>query len=481
MRRQTRWLAPLVAAAAGWLTLGAAVPAAASLPDAAPAAPATRYLVSVDAAHSLAVATTSGARLVRAYPDLRTAVISATELQARSLAGRPGVLSISPDIVLRPVEREYTSSEAVLAPDVVAGKGLGTSTAGQGVGIAVIDTGIDDSAALNRASGRLRDGWTATAGDFTDGYGHGTFIASLAAGGAITTRGLEGSVVPGIAPGATVYSVKVAGNDGTANAANVLDGLQWVYNNAKTVKVAVFAFAAPPGDYKANPLTAATSAVAEQGVTLAVAAGNDPAGVALPAYNPTVLAVGSATTIGAAPARSAFSPATVIDQVCRPDVDAAGEHLLGVLAPQSVLGKQYGDRSNKRGLTPGTGTSMAAGVAAGVAATFIGRNPNASRDDVRASLIASSAPIGSSGCGEGLLTLPTTVTPGGKYTYQGKYTDGSGTFTSTAQGWSAQGWSAQGWSAQGWSAQGWSAQGWSAQGWSAQGWSAQGWSAQGWS
>src|SRR5206468_6209055 len=86
------------------------------------------------------------------------------------------------------------SSDGVLAAKVVGGD-AGKDGTGRGVNVALLDTGVSDSAALSRDSGRITDGVDVsslssggaarTSGQFTDGYGHGTFMASLIAGGRV--------------------------------------------------------------------------------------------------------------------------------------------------------------------------------------------------------------------------------------------------------------------------------------------------------
>ena len=90
--------------------------------------------------------------------------------------------------------------------------------------VAVLDTGVADTKALRRADRRLVRGpdFSQDTGTLRDGFGHGTFMADLVAGGAV-----DGSVV-GVAPGATVLDVKVADSQGSTTLSKVLRGLDWV-------------------------------------------------------------------------------------------------------------------------------------------------------------------------------------------------------------------------------------------------------------
>ena len=111
------------------------------------------------------------------------------------------------------------------AGSVFSWQGLGDEAgrpgAGRGVHVALIDTGVSDSAYPQpglRPPGRrdrhlrllVHRRLGPTQGVFDDGYGHGTFMASLIAGGGSVKRGHT----LGVAPGAIVDVVKVAGADG---------------------------------------------------------------------------------------------------------------------------------------------------------------------------------------------------------------------------------------------------------------------------
>src|SRR6185437_2120363 len=75
---------------------------------------------------------------------------------------------------------------------------------GSGVGIAVIDSGVTSAPDL---AGRVTQvALPGQSGSLDDGYGHGTFVASVAAG-----KSANGAYV-GIAPGAHVYALNVNQN-----------------------------------------------------------------------------------------------------------------------------------------------------------------------------------------------------------------------------------------------------------------------------
>ncbi len=169
-----------------------------------------------------------------------------------------------------------TFRETIAAP---AGQG------GSGVTVAVIDTGVDDSAAVDVAQ------HVNVSGDTTgDGLGHGTFMAGLVAG--------DDNEFGGVAPGAEVLDVQVAAQDGSTDLARVLAGMQAVADERATnpsLDVAMLALSTesplPPW---MDPLTRGLDRLWARGVTVVVASGNDGKnGVTSPATDPVLLVAGA--------------------------------------------------------------------------------------------------------------------------------------------------------------------------------------------
>lgn len=143
------------------------------------------------------------------------AELSATE--ARRLAADPAIASVEQD---RTVHADATQSNAPWGLDRVDQSNLPLSTtytypdsAGSGVTVYVLDTGVRISHA--ELSGRASYGYDFVDNDTTaqDGYGHGTHVATTAAG---TTYG--------VAKKAKIVAVRVLGNDGSGTTAGVIAG-----------------------------------------------------------------------------------------------------------------------------------------------------------------------------------------------------------------------------------------------------------------
>ncbi|MEU7568619.1 S8 family peptidase [Streptomyces fradiae] len=129
---------------------------------------------------------------------------------------------------------------------------------GAGVTAYVIDTGIDTAHA--DFGGRARNVFDAFGGNGQDCNGHGTHVA-----------GTVGGATYGVAKGVQLRGVRVLDCQGSGSFSGIIAGFDWVRQNA--VKPAV-ANASLGGGYSAALNNAAT-ALANSGVHLAVAAGNE--------------------------------------------------------------------------------------------------------------------------------------------------------------------------------------------------------------
>ena len=152
-----------------------------------------------------------------------------------------------------------------------------TTLDGAGVGIAVLDSGIDarheafrDGLGLSRIAVNM---------DFTgegrtdDPYGHGTHVASIAAGRGVAPSG----AYQGIAPGAKILNLRVLDSEGRGSVSGLLAALDWVLQNRTlyNVRVVNLSLGTPAvDDYRNDPLCAAVRRLADAGVVVVSAAGN---------------------------------------------------------------------------------------------------------------------------------------------------------------------------------------------------------------
>jgi serine protease AprX len=480
--------------------------------SAAPAGPSLHAVVTVRPGATLP-SVIPGGRVLARFPSVGAELVSAPAAALRALGADPRVAGVSPDRRGHVAGDEQGNDDGGRTDGVLAAKAVGGDAGkagtGQGVNVALLDTGVSDTAALSRDSGRITDGVDVsalssggdarTSGRFTDGYGHGTFMASLIAGGQVDGSGHRAL---GVAPAARIVVVKVADSAGNTSLAEVLAGLDWVAAHARAIQVVNLSLSvdrptAPA--YGADPLTAAVEHVRAAGIVVVAAAGNVAGQVGDPGLDPQALTVGAADVTGKTKV-APFSGSGVVAGVAKPDVVAPGLHVLGVVPADSAVAKANPQGWTRDGLFKGSGTSEAAAITSGVAAAYVSTHPSASPLEVKAAIRTAADPVRDARAGAGLVSIPKragsaagsgeagfdaatwsanawTGVPG----WQSKLDSMWSGSAWTAATWSAATWSAATWSNSNWSAATWSAATWSAATWSAATWSAATWSAATWS
>ncbi|MGE3959552.1 MAG: S8 family peptidase [Vicinamibacterales bacterium] len=314
----------------------------------------------------------------------------------------------------RPVwAADYLSTRATGAALVQRALGL----TGRGVGVAVLDSGItswhDD---LTGAQGRRAygDQRVTTFLDFVNGqampyddHGHGSHVAGIILGNGFDSRGRQA----GIAPEASLVSLKVLDADGKGTISRIIAALEWVADNAATHNIRVVNLsvgAAVTQSYWTDPLALAARRLTERGIIVVAAAGNlgqnadgetQYGGILAPGNAPWVLTVGASSTEGTARSQddtiAAFSSLgpTRGDYLAKPDLVAPGRGILSLSVPGSTLYQKNTDYlvdgQVKTGYPPYlslSGTSMAAPQVAGAVALMLEANPRLTPNLVKAIL-----------------------------------------------------------------------------------------------
>ncbi len=153
-------------------------------------------------------------------------------------------------------------------------------TTGRGVKVGIIDTGMDYTHPDLKAN--YAGGYNALDASKTplDDNGHGTHVAGII--GAAN----DGAGVVGVAPGVSLYAVKVLNAQGSGAYSGIVDGIQWAVNNKmNVVNMSLGSPSSSPAIQKA------VEAAYKAGVTLVMAAGNDSGPVNYPAKYPQSIAV----------------------------------------------------------------------------------------------------------------------------------------------------------------------------------------------
>jgi serine protease AprX len=417
---------------------------------------------------------------------------------------------------------------------------------GAGVDIALIDTGVSPVQGLDGA-GKIVYGpdlsleSQATNLRHKDTNSHGTFMAGLIAGKDSTLTApyanAPASAYRGMAPDARIVSVKVGVADGGVDVSQVIAAINWVVehktDNGLNIRVINLSFGANSLQAsETDPLSFAVEQAWKKGIVVVAAAGNtgyqrgvDAPGLATPANNRFVIAVGGYSTVGTTSlsddAPGAYSASSSDRTDRKPDVLAVGSHLQGLRVPNSFIDGKYPSGIRGSRYFAGSGTSQAAAIASGSIALLLQKYPNMPPDQVKRWLRTQARPlvgavVNTQGKGAIDLLKMAGKTPSTSYTQSHPVGTGTGTLdgargsdrltddgvvlsgekdifgktwnaaamaTAMAAGntWSGGTWNGNTWSGNTWSGNTWSGNTWSGNTWSGNTWSGNTWSGNTWS
>ncbi|MGI5912324.1 MAG: S8 family peptidase [Syntrophomonadaceae bacterium] len=194
------------------------------------------------------------------------------------------------------IQEVYTQS---LSPEpwsppgvsLLAARRMWSTAKGEGVVVAVIDTGVDyqhNDLASNIVGGKS---FVSSEKDYMDNNGHGTHVAgTIAANGKIL----------GVAPNAKILAVKVLNKDGMGSYSDIIQGIswarQWQGDKGERVNIINMSLGGPLPN---QSLHRELAKVAADGIMVVCAAGNSGDGkdntreISYPAYYSECLAVGA--------------------------------------------------------------------------------------------------------------------------------------------------------------------------------------------
>ncbi len=247
---------------------------------------------------------------------------------------------------------------------------------GTGVKIAVVDTGID--ATHPDLTGRVvAERNFSGSPDAKDRVGHGTHVASIAAG-----TGAKDARFKGVAPGARLINAKVLDDHGVGDDSGILAGVDWaVAQGADVVNMSL----GSPDTEGIDPLEAQVNQIsAEKGVLFAVASGNsgpNPGTVASPGSADAALTVGAVDDDDQIADFSGVGPRTG-DGAVKPDITAPGVDITAAAAAGT-------SEQSPPGYLTQSGTSMATPHVAGAAAILKQKNPTWTGAQIKAVLTGS--------------------------------------------------------------------------------------------
>jgi serine protease AprX len=357
---------------------------------------------------------------------------------------------------------------------------------GQGIGVAVIDSGINPNGDLytnmgvNRQVADIRFNSDYNQSPF-DGYGHGTHVSSIIGGDGSESSGKY----IGVAPMVNVINVKVSNDDGSARMKDIVQGLQWVLENKDTYNIRVVNLSlnsVVEESYNTSPLDAAVEILWFNSVVVVVSAGNKGSGAIYPPANdPFVITVGAVDDKGTGAITddklASFSAyGTSEDGAVKPDLVAPGTNIVARLVNQN-MGLAGSHPANKVGnqYFRMSGTSMSAPMVSGAVALLLQDEPGLTPDQVKYRLMATANKswdgYNSKKAGAGYLDIfaavnGTTSESANTGLFPSQLlSTGSEPITWGSVGWESVGWESVGWESVGWESVGWESVGWESDYW----------------
>ncbi len=241
-----------------------------------------------------------------------------------------------------------------------------TSVDLSGVGVAVVDTGVDldhpDLNVVGQYDAVAEAGGDDNGGD--DGHGHGTHVAGTI--GAVA----DSSGVVGVAPGVDIYAVRVLDDNGSGTYGNIIAGLEWVLTQQE-VRVVNMSLGGM-GDPASNTmLQDAIQALLDAGIVVCVAAGNEASDTSgfIPAGYDLGIVVSAYDAYGGDNGFAYFSNYGDAVDITAPGVTITSTYPDGAYAALS-------------------GTSMATPHVAGAAAAYIAKYPELTPAEVLTDMLA---------------------------------------------------------------------------------------------
>jgi serine protease AprX len=372
----------------------------------------TRVIVHGDAAALASLVTKHHVQVLRQLSD--SAVISANSAELNDLAADSAIDHLSGDPLVRvgmSISNQSTAADQVRAGVAGGLLGLGAipGVTGQGIGVAVVDSGISPHAAL---VGKVVANVSLITGDPSvgDAFGHGTHVAGIIAGNTTAARSVTPLFTGGLAPGVQLVNVRVLGPDGVGRTSDVIAGIQWaIANRARyNIRIINLSLGHPVMEPAAtDPLCEVVEQAVQAGIVVIAAAGNDGVtadgrmilgGINSPGNSPWAITVGSLNTWGTVKrsddtvtSYSSRGPAR-FDGTVKPDVAAPGNKIVSLEASGAYIPSEYeylhraGNGTNS--YMQLSGTSMAAPMVSGGVALLLQGTPNMTPAQVKMSLQA---------------------------------------------------------------------------------------------
>ncbi len=347
---------------------------------------------------------------------------------------------------------------------------------GQGIGVAVIDSGIspDNDFASLKVAAKFNAGATTT----NDMFGHGTHVAGILAGNGNDS----GGVYSGVAPGVDLINLKIGDDQGLANESDIVAAMQWVLENKTKYNIRVVNLSVNSTvqqSYHLSPLDAAAEILWFNGIIVVTATGNKDSSngfnpiLAAPANDPFVITVGASNEKGDSSRKNdSIASFTAYDESAdgylKPDLMAPGVDIVSVLSINSLWRTQHADRVTADGqYFRLSGASMATPMVTGAVALLLQAEPKLTPDQVKYRLLQSAGKVGKGKYLDvyAMITQKTTGSANMEIPASQLLWSGFEPVQWQSVNWNGVNWNAVNWNAVNWNAVNWNAVNWNAVNW----------------
>jgi serine protease AprX len=332
-----------------------------------------------------------GGRLAKTLPGIGAVVADVPRGLLAQLARDSRVVSISDDSSVLAVDGNLTSSNGAPRGDASLRAALGlppSNPSADGIGVAIVDSGISPSADF---AGRI-----AAFHDFTQGgiatepadpYGHGTHVAGIiGSSGELSSHGQY----RGVASSARLIGLRVLDEHGAGRTSGVIEAIEFAIAQRDALGIDVISLALGHPIYEpaaSDPLVRAVERAVDAGIVVIASAGNfgynreldrtGYAGITSPGNAPSAITAGAlrgadTETRGdddVAP-YSSRGPSWY-DGFAKPDLLAPGHGIVSNASPSSTLYADYPSVRTGSSFMRLNGTSMAAATTTGVVALML--------------------------------------------------------------------------------------------------------------
>ncbi len=363
---------------------------------------------------------------------------------------------------------------------------------GQGIAVAVIDSGIARVADFNlktkggspsRVVNQMS--FSPNSNTVNDMYGHGTHVAGIIGGNGKLSNG----DFKGVAPSVNLISLKISDEQGMAYESDTVAAMQWVLENKDVYNIRVVNLSVnstAEQSYHNSAMNAAAEILWFNGIVVVASAGNTEVGSSLdsintaPANDPFIITVGASNenqtpqtgddTIAAYSAHG-----LTWDDFTKPDLIAPGQDIISLLSLNSTWYYEHPDRVLGNGdYFRLSGTSMAAPMVTGAVALLLQDEPELTPDQVKYRLMETGPSINGSGGDSNT------------YAYLDVLAAVTGTSTETANTgleasqllWSGEepiNWDSVNWNSVNWNSVNWNSVNWNSVNWNSVNWNSVAW------